>query len=506
MARRAGKDQGWIGAVIVGGMIVFAVTFLKPNRTTSPPAANEVPADAQPVVDERFTSDPVVRRLDDNEGAEWLRRVTTTYQTAPAYRDRTLMRLVAADDPTRLLDQAEMLVEFERPNRLRIDIHRDRDQLLIVSDGRQMFTRIIDPATNNFDNQLVVKEAPQKLTVQSLYEACEYLRPDQPDERFSALMSLPAPLLVSQVALLFDPRAMLDLLNQATEVELLPEDRFRGLPSQPVQVTTPGGTFTFWIDPVALVLQKIQFPSAPTVNEADAARPQLVLTAEFRDRRFDRFQGDASFELPISQATQPVRSFVLPPPTEAVGLLGRNVSGYWFTDLYGDRQDDGDWQGRVAVLVWFANHPASRAVLHEVQETANHFDGNPRVDFRAICVEPTTSVSHQQVDQMLKAWSIRLPAVRDLEAFGRDVFRVNQAPTLVVLDEQGRVQLVEVGGNAELDRQLATVLDRLLAGENLAQQYLDHQQQQRQKYEQLLSTVRLPADSLQLPRLSFSPN
>ncbi|MEM8681193.1 MAG: hypothetical protein AAGF97_17740, partial [Planctomycetota bacterium] len=502
------KDQGWIGAIIVGGMIVFAVTFLRPLRAPKPtpspspqPALNDATAETPPAAEPHRSREPSAVAA-----TELMLRVAETYQAAAVYRDRTLMQLVAANDPTRLLDHAEMLVEFQKPNRLRVDIHRDRDQLLIVSDGDRLFARIVDPGTDNFDNQLVVKDAPARLTVQSLYEACEYSRLDQPGEKFSALMSLPAPLLVSQLSLLIEPNAMHDLLRQATEIEQLSEDRFRGLPSHRVRLAGPGGEFIFWIDPATHALQKIQFPSAPPVQAREAGEqpPRLVLTAEFRDRRFEPLPGGSPFEVPMSPATQPVQRFILPPEDDADDLLGRTVRDYWFTDLYGGRVDDRRWRDQVAVMVWFANHPASRAVLHEIQETARRLEQNPRVEFLAVCVEPSTRVSHQQVDQLLKSWSIQLPVARDLEAFGRDVFRVQQAPTLVVVDDQGRVQLIEIGGSAELDQQLGTVLERLLAGENLAQKYLDHQDAQRQKYEQMLSEVRLPRDVLPLPRLSFS--
>lgn len=147
-------------------------------------------------------------------------------------------------------------------------------------------------------------------------------------------------------------------------------------------------------------------------------------------------------------------------------------------------------------MVWFGNHPASRAVLQEVQQAADRYASDDRLQFLAICVEPSTSLSHRRVDELLRSWSIRLPAVRDFDAFGRDVFRVDQAPTLVVLDQQQRVQLVEIGGSSGLDEQLSVVLDRLVAGEDLAQHYLDHLRQQRETYERLLGETSVDAGAL----------
>ena len=163
MRRSKQKNQGWIGAIVVGGLLLFATTFLGPSSVARQKAQRrqtegDAPAStfSKRILARRITKP--VSRTGDSEARAPLTKVSATYQSARNYRDRTIVQLASRDDPTRVLDKADMVVEFQRPNRIRIDVQRDHDQLLLLSDGTQMFARIIDPGTNNFDNQLVVKQ------------------------------------------------------------------------------------------------------------------------------------------------------------------------------------------------------------------------------------------------------------------------------------------------------------------------------------------------------------
>ena len=63
----------------------------------------------------------------------------------------------------------------------------------------------------------------------------------------------------------------------------------------------------------------------------------------------------------------------------------------------------------------------------------NEFKDDQRLTMWAICTEPTTSMSHDQVDRLMRNWSVQMPVARDLDAHGRDVFKIDKAPTLVIV-------------------------------------------------------------------------
>jgi hypothetical protein len=91
-------------------------------------------------------------------------------------------------------------------------------------------------------------------------------------------------------------------------------------------------------------------------------------------------------------------------------------------------------------------------------------------------------VSNDQLKELLRRWGVSTPAVRDLMSFGRDLFRIPGAPTLVVLDQRGRVQIVEAGFNPKLATELPRVLERLRAGEDLAPQIVAQFEREQAEY------------------------
>ena len=104
----------------------------------------------------------------------------------------------------------------------------------------------------------------------------------------------------------------------------------------------------------------------------------------------------------------------------------------------------------------------------------------------AVCTEPS-SVSHAQVQALARRWGSDVPLVRDLQAFGRDLFRIPFAPTLVVLNARGVVQAFEVGANPNLATDLPARLRLLAAGEDLAAAQLTQYRQQQALYQQKLA-------------------
>ena len=146
------------------------------------------------------------------------------------------------------------------------------------------------------------------------------------------------------------------------------------------------------------------------------------------------------------------------------------------------------------MLVWFNNHPASQNSLEQLAQVQTDLTKEPSVTFHAICTEPQT-LRPADVQDLTRRWNVSLPVVRDLQAFGRDAFRVPWAPTLVVLDPQGVVQLFEVGANSTQRQTLPTVLQQLLRGENVAAKFLDQAAQERLAYQRSLAEATTTTDT-----------
>jgi hypothetical protein len=180
-----------------------------------------------------------------------------------------------------------------------------------------------------------------------------------------------------------------------------------------------------------------------------------------------------------------VQHFVLPPAMRAPEILGTVVQGLEFTNVDGTRLASDIWEDQVAVLAWFNDHPSSQGVLTELEQfAASAGDGCVLL---AVCTEPTTTMSHHDVSDLMQQWSLSLKPVRDLGAVGRDVLGIQRAPTVVVLDRQQRLQLLQEGGDPHLDRQLMELLEKLNQDEDVANSQRMEIDRQWDDYERVLA-------------------
>ena len=82
-----------------------------------------------------------------------------------------VVRLQYRRDGESYEDEAPLAVSWQAPNQLRVQAY----QVEVACDGAQLMARIKDEATRNFDGQVVVRDAPRRLTLRELWEEDEIL-------------------------------------------------------------------------------------------------------------------------------------------------------------------------------------------------------------------------------------------------------------------------------------------------------------------------------------------
>ncbi len=433
-----------------------------------------------------------------------LREVVAAYRNLKTYRDstRVIVRLPVGGEWVE--EVVDWQVQFERPNRLRLDIQRPatRMRIFLASDGAHLCARIVDPSTNDFDQQFVELPAPQRMDVSQLYAATEYADLSRPRELFSLLMSLPTQLQISQLSLLLDESPLGALLTQAKSHELLGADAVSGFPCEKLAIDVAAGRFVLWIDRGSRLLRRLDFPVP-----ASESPPHAQLTCLFTDIDTSTALADAEFALSPPPTARRVRHFVLPPMDDPPRTLNTAIKPFSLTWLLGGSLESARWRGKVAVLCWFDTHPDSAAAIAELQAVHEHFEQDPRVEVVAICTAPRSALSNESLAGKMTAWQATLPVARDLEAVGRDLFGIESTPTLVVIDGEGVVQLQEVGVTSELHEQLPIVLEKLLAGEPLAADYLAFLANRKSEYDRVVAAAGTePAtNELSVPASKIAP-
>jgi hypothetical protein len=251
------------------------------------------------------------------------------------------------------------------------------------------------------------------------------------------------------------------------------------------------------VDRQTNLLLRLEYPSDQLVRELAAnGCSDVSLTAEFLEACVNEPLSDDTFAFAVPETAKQVSRFVLPPRPLPSEVLGQLPDDFFFTGLQDERVTRDSLLGKVVVLLWFNDHPASQTAVSDLERVRLALAADAKLAYYAVCTEPT-SVSHAQVKALTRRWGSGVAVLRDLQAFGRDVFQVPYAPALVVLNARGIVQLFEVGANPNLATELPDKLRLLAAGEDLAAPQLALFRQQQLLYQQNLaeSSQQVPQDA-----------
>ncbi len=402
--------------------------------------------------------------------SQQLEELVRTYREAKSYRDQAVVQLHYRRDGRIYQDEAPLAVTYSRPNRLHVRAY----QAVVVSDGEMLFAQINDPSTDNFDSQVVQREAPAQLAVPQIYRDDQIL-----NVAFrQGLVGYPP-----QMELLLSQAAMEELLSKEVEKTWLEPKKIDGQECRRIRAATPDGSFIFWVDKEQGVLRRLEYPVASFAPEiaADSSIQDVRLLVEFREAKLEQPPADNAFAFAVPEGAKKVRTFIPPPQELPSDMFGTKAGNYTFATMDGGVVDRASLHDRLKVLVWFNNHPACRSTMQQLSQVYAQYKGRQEIEFLAVCTDPST-VPSPKINERMTQWQADVPIVRNLQACGRDIFKVPWAPTTVVLDGEDKVHIFEVGANPNLDTELPQVLERLLAGEDLAAEILEQHRQTQVAY------------------------
>ena len=322
------------------------------------------------------------------------------------------------------------------------------------------------------------KIPPKKLELRNLYEDDEIL-----SLAFrQGLTGYPL-----QLDLLLSEEPLAALMDDSAIRSLLEPEQIGGRTCQRVGIDTDDGRFVLWIDLESSLLRRMEYPAktfAPEIAQ-DSTIEELELTAEFRGADLSPSLPPNAFALDVPPQAKRVKKFIPPPRELPSDLFGRITAPFSFAPLAGDTVSSVSLGDRIKVLLWFNNHPACQSTLQQLNQVYEQYQSQERVAIYGVCAEPS-SFTAEQIAELMKVWQVSVPVVRDLEAVGRDLFQIPWAPTMIVLDGSNVLHIFEVGANPNLVAELPQVLERLLAGENLAAEILAEFRQERALYEKAI--------------------
>ena len=436
-----------------------------------------------------------VRSTGSPNAKQELQRIFARYQECKAYSDRATIALRYQQGNHRTVDNARIETRFVRPNKIDMKIMRGVNSLELHSDSTSLWTQIIDPTTNNLDGQVIRMPAPATLTATQIYAATELVNPALPNEAMSALFGMPLNLEISQLGLLMNGEFFPQLAANGTVVRL-DDETLNKVTCQRYQISLPSGSYIFWWSPQDEALRRIEYPPELLFGQLpESERPrECSFRLEMHDVRFGD-SVDTTFNRQPPADSEFVRFFVLPPVKLPSDLLGNTIAHFPLETLENRPFDNDPWSGKTLILCWFQDHPTSRATLPRIKRAKDDLARiSDKLAFAAICADNAAAVSNQQLQALADQLKLEFPVLRDPSAAGRDLLKIKDAPTVVILDEERRLQFFEVGANPNIRENLVRAIERIATGQNIGLEVKQRISQEQKAYERQLVLARISSE------------
>src|SRR5206468_592965 len=184
--------------------------------------------------------------------AEWtaneiLKRLLATYRQAKTYRDQAVVRLSFRQNGQQASQEQPIAVALERPDKLSIVAF----QATLKCDGRELKAKIEDAASNNVDNEIVVRPAPKPLKLSDLAR----------DELLYETISSRLRRQPVQLELLLEAGGLIAAFDADIACQRLSDKEHGGRLCYRVEVPSPGGAFVFWVDQTDFLLRRLDYPA-----------------------------------------------------------------------------------------------------------------------------------------------------------------------------------------------------------------------------------------------------
>jgi thiol-disulfide isomerase/thioredoxin len=398
-----------------------------------------------------------------------LAELADRYRQARTYQDAGELRFLVDGAPEDEFRSLPFSVALERPNKIRVHAL----DTMSVADGR-----LVRAIVESLSGQVLVQPCPAKVRLSDLYA----------DEMLAAAMHGQLDVELPQLVLLAgdDP---LDRLARDCTATQLSDSEFQGQKCRRVALDGPAGKSVLWIERDSGLLVKYEFP----LDEIRKRFPLAALWAEFRGARIDEPVDPVAFQVELPDGIKLVKRFVLPPPAAPPAPLAKAVDEFTFIHLDGTAIGRESLAGKVVVLdMWATWCGWCFEGLPLLEKVYQKYKDHDEVVILAVNKDEL-AVANAKVEQAFAQHKLTIPIVRDQQQIAERVFHLEGLPTMVVLGRDGTVQDYHVGYDPQLADTLPAKLERLLAGDNLAQHELDAYQQAQQAYEERLSKVLVDA-------------
>ena len=386
-----------------------------------------------------------------------VKECVSAYERLTSYEDTAFVQLSYKLDGKPQQDRAPLCIAWEKDGGLGFRVY----SVQAGPTGGRWHLKIED-ASPGLDNQVLVRALPKKWNFQWLLSD-----PIVAEQLAAGLAGFPP-----QLDLLLSEKPFEGLLGAATDSSFGERVTIDNAACHQIVLAHGNLEYRLFVDQASMLMRRMTLPTnnLPRAMLADPRVSDLALTIEFENVRTNSAVSWKRFATPAPRGTLQVNRFVAEPPQIETAGIGKQVPGFTLNDANGNVVFDSKSKRKATVLLWLANHPASELAARELASAHKRLADsgvNQQIQYIPIWTEPTPP-SNMTFQGLQDSWQLPNGFAIDSQALGRDLFGVEEAPTMVVIDASSRVQLRITKANPNIGKLLPDLLSRVVAGENLA--------------------------------------
>ena len=406
------------------------------------------------------------------------------YRNAKSYTDNAsfvfhaVVRSTGGEEETAFTRAS---VAFERPNKLHVTYQKNmsspqEERYEIVSNGT-----VVRSTADEIPQQIHEAIAPLELSA----------------ENFIPEPALRGTVLENSIENTFPQLALL-LVREKEQVIFPGEDQARALDDAELdgrmchrlELRSPAGKRVLWIDQDQSTLRRMEIPID---DQREQLNPRNLFSGisvwvDFESVTIDPEIESASFQLALPEGARRVRRFIPPPPPGPPESFGKPVGQFSFTSLEGEEVTPETLAGKVTVLdFWSTRCSPCRSQAPVLNEIYKQFKDSEEVAFLAVSTDSRV-VPNDMVEKTMVSWGGEMPIVRDLASSGYRELNVRQTPTLILVDQESRLQVFQIGTH-QRPEPVINAIQRLVEGEDLVVAERNKHADYLAKYEQALEAA-----------------
>ena len=414
---------------------------------------------------------PETDQQDEITAQEILSTIKNQYETADTYQDNGVLYLTYRLNGRAIQEPNPYSTAWNRNGQFSCDLFNSK----VRCDGQSLSCYIFDIESGNVDNQHLLVEK----------QSFGYLFKDEIASHFifgtselplDELETKGTDHLVTPTLGFVDQSVMPKWLSQPQGLERIADDDALGMDCYVLKLVDNGKEFRLWINQQSGLIEQVQYPLQYLDSQILASDDvtDLKFFVRFHDASLNQPLAETQFKIKDRIATKQVRNFVtLPEPIPCL-KLGEEVGSIEFINPENAKPIAiNDVKSPATALLWLTGFSASDLVKRFGDVAAKNIEKSYqfKVVYSDDLLHTPGDPSVRALDSLqTKLDDSKLTALYDAQMKTSSALEIKAVPSLIVIDDQNRVQFAKAIDSDDWQEQLQFAMDRVAKGENVAKE------------------------------------